>query len=296
MTEDTMQSLDIVIITKNSLQPCFAGSLDSIERAAAYANVTVRIIVVDKDSCNGTIKEVLDRSQTLNTVIISDNDGNRATARQKGIDAVQTELFAFIDSDVILEEDWIKKMMEYFYIDQDKTIGAIWGVTRASEETELAYKEALASVYRKSPTELSMAYGRKRGLTHDTMIRTEAIRGIQIPPELHVFEDHFIRKHIENNGYIWEVTSIPACYHNRHTRIEDEAFQDAYYGYQLGVHSRKWFTKHIFLWIPKLIYLYVKTRNRRLIGIEFRKEKAFLRAALRLMKERLLRCENELSL
>jgi hypothetical protein len=34
--------------------------------------------------------------------------GTRATARQKGIEAVGTEWFVFVDSDVVLKEGWFE--------------------------------------------------------------------------------------------------------------------------------------------------------------------------------------------
>ncbi|MFQ5712277.1 MAG: hypothetical protein ACE5GD_10950, partial [Candidatus Geothermarchaeales archaeon] len=44
---------------------------------------------------------------------------------------------------------------------------------------------------------------RKRGSTHNTMIRTEVIRGIEIPSSYRIGEDWYIRKYVESRGYRW---------------------------------------------------------------------------------------------
>lgn len=287
-----MPDVDVVMITKNSMQPCLVESLDSIENAAKKCTrATIRLIVVDKASTDGTIEEVRRRTN-LNPLVIADDDGNRATARQKGIEAATAEYIAFVDSDVVLTIDWFCDMLTAMEVDGEK--GAIWGITIPTEETELEYRRALAELYRTSIVSMAMDYGMRRGMTHDTLIRRAAVEGIKIPKELHVFEDHYIRQHIEKQGYEWDISVWAFCYHNRHTRIAEEAYQDAYYGRLLGVHSRKWLAKHVLLWPAKLLYLAVKTRNRKLVGIEWRKERAFVRAAFRLFKEWILRKENSL--
>lgn len=284
--------IDVIVLTKDCLSPCLRESLESIKRAADLANIIPRLIVVDKKSTNGTLDEV-SRHEPMMPFIIHDDEGNRATSRQIGIEAVQSDLFAFVDSDVVLFDDWFVVMLAIFANDEEEKIGAVWGITASRGNIEAEYLDALHKVYRKSATELKVQYSKKRGLTHDTMLRKDAVRGIRIPPELHVLEDHYIRLHVEKLGYEWTRTDGPICFHERHERVEREAYLDAYYGSLMGVHSRGWRFKHGFLSIPKLLYLLVATRNRKLVTIEYRKEKAILKALLRLAKERILRCERK---
>ena len=72
-------------------------------------------------SSDGTV-EFLQRYP--NVSIIDDSNGNRATARQKGIEAVDTEWHLHVDSDVILCQNWFAKASKLLSDD----VGAIWGV------------------------------------------------------------------------------------------------------------------------------------------------------------------------
>ena len=49
--------------------------------------------------------------------------GTRATARQKGIELLNTEWFAFVDSDIILNEGWFETVKKSIAND----VGAIEG-------------------------------------------------------------------------------------------------------------------------------------------------------------------------
>ncbi|MDR2719264.1 MAG: glycosyltransferase family 2 protein, partial [Nitrososphaerota archaeon] len=108
--------VDVVLLTKNSLKPCLRECVDSI-----YSNVPVSsLIVVDGGSTDGTL-ELL---QTYpNVKIVSDVMGNRATARQKGIEAVETLWHVHVDSDVILCPDWFMRVWRRVEVD----VGAVWG-------------------------------------------------------------------------------------------------------------------------------------------------------------------------
>lgn len=280
-TKEPRTCVDVVMLTKDSLLPCLREALQAIGWSANRANVSARLIIVDKASSDGTHEEVM-RHEELSPSIISDDNGTRATARQLGIEAIETELFAFIDSDVVISDDWFYHMLEAM---RDPAVGAVWGVTMPRESSEIAYRKALTKVYRMSSIEMSLKYAAKRGLTHDTMIRTSTVKGIQIPSEFHVWEDHFIRLHIEKQGYLWHNSEDAIAFHNRHERVGRDAYLDAYYGHKLGVWSRGWFLKHLFLWPAKLLYLAMATRNRKLIRTEAIKEWNFAKAAGRILKE-----------
>lgn len=94
--------VDVVLLTKNSLKPCLGDCVHSI-----YKNVPLnRLIVVDGGSTDGTIEYL---KKFPNVVIIDDSKGCRATARQIGIDMVETDWFLFVDSDVILSRNWFNE-------------------------------------------------------------------------------------------------------------------------------------------------------------------------------------------
>jgi hypothetical protein len=54
-----------------------------------------------------------------------------------------------------------------------------------------------------------------RGGTHDTLVRTDLIKDIEIPKVLHVFEDAYIKDWITRKGYKLVACYDPYCIHFR---------------------------------------------------------------------------------
>ncbi len=190
--------IDVVLLTKDSerkLKDC----VDSI-----YQNIPVaNLIVVDGCSKDKTLEIMSGFQQKYGNVKIITDRGTRATARQKGIEAVVTEWFVFVDSDVVLCHDWFKKAKQYIADD----VGALWGI------------EVWSTISNPKTLKFFLTTTRKifdvRGGTHDTLVRKEALKGIKIPGNLHVFEDAFIKDWIENNGYRVVACYSPFCIHYR---------------------------------------------------------------------------------
>jgi glycosyltransferase involved in cell wall biosynthesis len=277
-----MTDIDIIMITKNSVEPCLDESLTSIEEAARSAGIEPKLIVVDGGSTDSTL-EIVTNHEKLRPVTLYD-DGNRATARQKGIEQVGSEFFAFIDSDVVLPNEWFSQILSHF---DDPEVGAVWGATIQTAPKRRKYIEAMAKLFGRDPMDMARTYGDVRGCLHDTMIRTEAVRGIEIPPQLHVMEDHYVRQYIEKGGWRWVSTDSPFSYHNMGDDSPDNAYMDAYYGWKLGVYSRSWYAKHLALSWAKLGYLLLATRDLQVVGTEATKEWQFLKATLKIMWEAL---------
>jgi len=193
-----VDSIDVVLLTKNS-ERVLTKCLDSL-----YQNVPVhRLIVVDGYSTDNTLTIVQEFQQKhYNVTVIFDN-GTRASARQKGIMAVKTEWFMFLDSDVLLCRDWFQKATK----NVASHVGAVWGI------------EVWSTLKNPKVLKLFLIITRKifdiRGGTHDTLIRTSLVKDIQIPKELHVFEDAYIKEHIIKKGYKVVVCYDPFCIHFR---------------------------------------------------------------------------------
>lgn len=193
-----MDLVDVVLLTKNSertLEKC----LTSI-----YRNVPLRkLIVVDGYSTDKTLDILRAFDEKYKNIVIIQDNGTRSTARQKGIEAVETEWFMFVDSDVELCENWFKKAVNYM----KKDVGAVWGI------------EVWSSIQNSMTLKFFLVITRKifeiRGGTHDTLIRREAIKNIKIPNYLHVFEDAYILQWIKNNGYKVIACYSPHCIHYR---------------------------------------------------------------------------------
>jgi glycosyltransferase involved in cell wall biosynthesis len=191
-------SVDVVLLTKDSermLKEC----LQSV-----YANVPVgQLIAVDGYSKDRTLEILNQFNETHGNVKIILDNGTRATARQKGIECVKTDWFLFVDSDVVLCKDWFKKAQKK----TAKNVGAVWGI------------EIWSTIKNPKTLRLFLITTRKifevRGGTHDTMIRTDLIKDIKIPKDLHVFEDTYVKDWIEKKGYCLIPCYSPFCIHYR---------------------------------------------------------------------------------
>jgi glycosyltransferase involved in cell wall biosynthesis len=193
-----MDSVDVVLLTLNSdrkIEQC----LESV-----YRNVPVRqLIAVDGGSTDRTL-EILNQfnNKYCNVKIIHDK-GTRATARQKGIENVKTEWFIFVDSDVVLCKNWHRKAMKC----TGEDIGAVWGI------------EVWSTIQNPATLKMFLWITRKifdlRGGTHDTLVRTDLVKDIKIPANLHVFEDAYIKEYITKKGYRVVACYDPFCIHYR---------------------------------------------------------------------------------
>ena len=190
--------VDVVMLTKNServLERC----LDSV-----YRNVPVgRLIVVDGGSTDETLSILGRFNEKYGNVKIVSDRGTRATARQKGIRQVRTEWFMFVDSDVVLCRDWYRKAVRHI----DENAGAVWGI------------EVWSTLRNQTALKLFLWITRKifeiRGGTHDTLVLTKLVADIEIPRNLHVFEDAWIKDWITKKGYEAVACYDPYCIHYR---------------------------------------------------------------------------------
>lgn len=191
-------NVDVILLTKNSaarLKEC----LESI-----YRNVPINhLIVVDGCSTDRTVEIVLEFQKQYGNVLVMQDRGNRASARQIGIQQVSTEWFMFVDSDVILCANWFEKAEKYL----GKDVGGIWGIEVWSTIRSPAMLRMFLWVTRKIFD--------LRGGTHDTLVRTDLVRDIKIPRNLHVFEDAYIRDWIVRKGYKIIACYNPFCIHYR---------------------------------------------------------------------------------
>jgi glycosyltransferase involved in cell wall biosynthesis len=190
--------IDVVVLTKNSerlLERCF----DSI-----FKNVPVhRLIVVDGYSTDSTESIVKKYRQEHGNVVLIKDHGTRGSARLKGIKEVQTDWFIFVDSDVILSNSWCDKAWKH--VEDD--VGGVWGT------------EVWADIRNPVVLKLFLMVTRRifelRGGTHDLLVRYDTVKDINIPRDLHVFEDAHIKDWIERKGYRVVPTYVPFCLHHR---------------------------------------------------------------------------------
>lgn len=200
MTYSNMQSVDVVVLTRNS-EKTIGKCLDSIVK-----NVPLnRLIIVDGNSTDTTL-DAINRfgSKHANIRIIKSN-GTRGAARQTGTENVTTEWFMFVDSDVILCEDWFKKASAYVR----DGVGAIWGLDIPGDVRNAFLIRILGWMENR-------VFG-IRGGCHDILIRREAVRDIRIPARLHTLEDAYIKEWIVSRGFSVVTDSLAYCRHYKST-------------------------------------------------------------------------------
>lgn len=190
--------VDVIIITKNS-QHMLSDCIKSV-----YRNLPVNhLIVIDGHSTDETLRIVWKFQKQHGNILLFQDNGNRATARQKGISKVETEWFVFVDSDAVLCKDWFKKAEKHL----NHNVGGVWGI------------EIWSTIQNSTVLKLFLLITRKifdlRGGTHDTLIRTHLVRDIEIPKNFHVFEDAFIKDWITRKGYKIIACYDPFCLHFR---------------------------------------------------------------------------------
>jgi len=199
LTSESIGRVDVVVLTKNSarvLREC----LNSI-----YRNVPVNnLIIIDGYSTDETLDIVRGFQERHGNVKLVQTGGARGYARQRGIEMVETDWFMFVDSDVVLCRDWFRRALRY--VEDD--VGAVWGMELWS--VLLRSKRALGLFER-----ANIRVFKQRGGTHDILIRHEAIEGIRIPPDLHTYEDAYIKRWISKRGFKVIATYDPYCIHFR---------------------------------------------------------------------------------
>jgi glycosyltransferase involved in cell wall biosynthesis len=197
-----MGPVDVVLLTKNSekvLRKCLVS---------VYENVPVgQLIVVDSYSTDRTLEILRQFNDEHHNIKTLSDRGTRATARQRGIKNVESDWFLFVDSDVVLCKNWFQKAIKHM----DSNVGAIWGI------------EVWSTIQSRATLKLFLLVTRKifelRGGTHDTLVRTELVKDIQIPKNLHVFEDTHIKDWISRKGFRVVACYDPYCIHHRPANV-----------------------------------------------------------------------------
>jgi glycosyltransferase involved in cell wall biosynthesis len=240
---------DVVMLTKNSMKPSLADTLASV-----YANIPVnRLIVVDGGSKDGTVELV---SRQKDVLLVDDSKGTRATARQRGIELVETPTFAFVDSDVILQEGW-------YTLAAAQLASDVGGVSTFPYQRgdEWDTQRAIARLYRlRAVSDLA---GRKRFDTAAALVRTEAVKGIRIPREFQLGEDEYIGRVIGERGFRAFVASTPVVYHQRTEPQTDSPMARGLLLRRQGWRTRTYMARQALLSIPEGLFIWLYTGNGR---------------------------------
>lgn len=159
---------------------------------------------------------------------------NLPNARQLAIELVNTEWFLFLDDDVRIRENYLNIL--------SKSISPIIGAIQGRKLSNRSLQNSKWLFYRA-----------RRGGTHATLIRTASVNKIEIPNDLVVLEDEFIRRHIEDQGYIWMLNHQAYFTHdteNRHSK-----------GWTQGYLGGKYDLLHGYLDVMLIPYMLLKGRS-----------------------------------
>jgi glycosyltransferase involved in cell wall biosynthesis len=191
-------AVDVAILTMNSerkLEEC----LDSV-----YRNIPVNnLIVVDGFSTDKTVPIIKEYQKKYGNVVFIQEKGTRGSARQTAIGLVKSDWFVFVDSDVVLSNNWFAEAEKQV----NDGVGAVWGI----EIWSVLKDSKILSLFER----VTLKIFEKRGGTHDLLVRRKTVEDINIPFELHTYEDGYIKDWIEKKGYRVLGVYQPCCIHYR---------------------------------------------------------------------------------
>jgi glycosyltransferase involved in cell wall biosynthesis len=214
------------IVTRNALtrvgKELFRKVLDSSLQVPYKSMVVVSDSDDDTDSfikkwCDEHSKElVLSRSR-----LYSFARPTRATARQTAIDiffeSSSSEWLMFLDDDCVLNSGWWS-WVEQDRILEDPFVGEVWGVNwDATSERERFLK--FFGINLKS---YLVRKFEERGGCHDTLFRRKAIKGVRIPPELHVYEDAYLHFYVKCRGWRYAINPVGVTHYHPELEVDLE--------------------------------------------------------------------------
>lgn len=216
-----VQDIDIVMPTWNSNGWWFPNVLDSIMKNCNVCH----LIIVDRCSKDRT-QEIARIHVPMEKLRIIESEANLATARKIGISEVDTEVFAFVDSDIELCQDWQKKMNPMMQLDN---VGAVQGTeldVYDARELNPEVKELI------QPSSLTLGkivryglFNLIRGMTTQTLIKTSIVSDWQPGSSLTSFEDFSLTQHVLSRGYKWRRAEGVVSVHHKYPKEDKNKFK-----------------------------------------------------------------------
>jgi glycosyltransferase involved in cell wall biosynthesis len=205
-----MYEITICMPTQNSAS-VIQETLDCAATAIDNAPIEIaELYVVDNVSSDETREIVREAAADHDwPVTVESMKSSLPDARQQLIESCETEWLWFLDDDARVDADYLQRLTSLI----GPETGAVQG------------RKQHAGM---SPTDW-LTYRARRGGTHATLIRHDALEGIDIPSELHVLEDEYIRRHVDASGFVWEFHPHAYFTHDNQDR-HPIGFQEGYLG------------------------------------------------------------------
>lgn len=177
--------------TYNSNSPFFKTILRKIsEEIPVHC-----FIAIDRFSIDGSVEKILEVFPQAKIIQSKENLGR---ARKIGIENVDTSLFAFIDSDVLLLKGWYT----YTKALMNKATGAIACFAKDGVHYNYGLDKDSKDIFVTSKYNLDT----QRGWTYATLVRKTAVEDWSPDKNLCAGEDHQLLRHVVGKDFLW-VTS-----------------------------------------------------------------------------------------
>jgi hypothetical protein len=172
------------------------------------------------------------------------------------MEKVDTEWFAFVDDDVSLRPDWWSTVTGMIRPGVGGVEG-LWSYLAGDKRVD-DYTRAMAELVKLIHRE-SWRDRIDRAFTGDTLVRTDAVKGIRMP-NIPVWEDEYIRLWVEKNGYKWLRTDHVVCDHLRRYNLRP-SYNVGRYGYYLERLSLRGQLRRVAQLPVKVLFSLLYTRN-----------------------------------
>ncbi|WP_205596741.1 glycosyltransferase family A protein [Halostella salina] len=191
-------------------------TLARLRRSVTATDVTVaRLLLVDDESDDDT-RAVARRhaAEAGWPVEIRSRPCSLPRAREVAIGAVETDWFLFLDDDARVSESYVGDLLAA----TAPLVGGVQG--RKAARTE-------------RPSDWVRRRSRRAG-THATLLRRAAVQDLSFPSDLHVLEDEYLRRHVEDRGYLWTFNHRATFEHANQER-HPIGWQEGYLGAKYGL-------------------------------------------------------------
>ena len=237
-----------------------------------YREIPVHhLIIIDGYSKDRTV-EIVKRYPNVKIIKTKKSLGK---CREIGIRNVDTEWFAFVDSDVVLKPGWLRTVESLIA----PGVGAVEGLDRLVDPRRRAFQDGMEKLRKRLGREYHPKSS-ERAFTGDTLIRTELVREIVIPNQLKVYEDQYIREYIERQGYQWVKSDEYLCLHYDFKRANRTVLAGEI-AYRAGYAELKDHFLNVAKIFPKVLYAFYVTRVWQMIPYQIKWYFGYLKGSLR---------------
>ena len=150
--------------------------------------------------------EAVSNEPKFNKIIITE-DKPLSKARLEGCKKASTEWVAMFDDDMLIPPNWLQSVLN----EVDSITGAVATVSRQHDASFDAYYNLVSSFYPVHNLDSDPRIG-------NVLVKRSLMLSFH-PTSIFTGEDQYLRKHIENSGYLWKTLPYMGVIHMRRTTI-----------------------------------------------------------------------------